>query len=202
MLPSKLIETVTAREWNRLETWAGEHVPAPVAREAVAGAFGDSYFRAASWWRTADGPFAMLLGSTDSCMRATSYSRHYFVAKNARVTCTLPDLHELLELAQTYAWLGAAARRLDWEYSTESTILAAIKAHGIGDPIERAVTGHRLEPAAGRRQLRHLLDFVDELAEEPHGGLADAGAVAFREYERSRRWLQRAAAVGRTRVVG
>lgn len=201
MRPSELIETVTAREWQRLETWAGEHVPSRVAREAVAGAFGDSYFRAASWWRTADGPFAMLLGSTDSCMRTTSYSRHYFVAKNARVTCTLPDLHELLELAQTYAWLGAAARRLDLEYSIESTILAAIKAYGIHDPIERAVTGHRQQPAAGRLQLRRLLDAVDALAGEPHGALADAGAVAFREYERSRRWLQREVAMRGSKVA-
>lgn len=200
MRASELIRAAAGREWGRLESWAGEHVPPAVARDAVASAFGDSYFRAAGWWRTADGPHAMLLGSTDAAMRLTTFGRHYFIPKNARVTCTLPDLGELLELAQAYAWLGAAARQLDLEYGEESLVWAAIQAHGRLDPIERMVCSRRLEPARGREMVGRLLDAADRLsAAEPAPG-SQTEAVARREYERGRRWLQRAAAMRGTRV--
>lgn len=195
MQASRLIRTATQREWGRLETWAVQHVPAPLARRAVATAFGDAYFRAASWWRTADGPHAMLLGSTDAAFRLSTHGRHYFIAKNVRLTCTLPDLGELLELAQAYAWLGAAARYLDLSYDLDTMVFAAITAHGIHDPVERAVRSRRFEAAKGRDMLGRLLDAADALAEPGTAVSVQTEAVARREYERGRRWLQRTASL-------
>lgn len=194
MQPSLLIRNATVREWLRLETWAAAHVPAPLARTAVASAFGDTYFRAASWWRTADGPHAMLLGSTDATFRMTTFGRHYFIPKNVRLTCTLPELGELLELAQAYAWLGAAARYLDLGYDLDTMVYTAIVTHGVYDPVERAVRARRFEAAKGRDMLGRLLDAADALAEPGTALSLETEAVARREYERSRRWLQRVAA--------
>jgi molybdenum-dependent DNA-binding transcriptional regulator ModE len=135
----------------------------------------------------------MLLGSVDANMRMSTYARHYFIPKNARLTCTLPDLGELLELAQAYAWLGAAARRLDLEYDMETMVFAAIQAYGVHDSIERAVRGRRVDAAKGRDLLGRLLAAADELADLGTAVGVQTEAVARREYERSRRWLQRTA---------
>jgi hypothetical protein len=202
VLASLLIRNASTREWTRLEAWATAHVPAPLARSAVARAFGDTYFRAASWWRTADGPHAMLLGSTDASFRMSTFGRHYFIPKNVRLTCTLPDLGELLELAQAYAWLGAAARYLDLDYDLDTMVFAAIEAHGVFDPIERAVKTRRFEAAKGREMLARLLDAADVLADPGTALAAQTEAVARREYERSRRWLLRTAAQRGCHVSG
>jgi hypothetical protein len=184
-----------AGEWSRLLKWAGEHVPAPVARRAVAGGIEDTYFRAAGWWRTADGPHALLLGSVDAHFRRSGYGRTYFIAGGARYTCPLPSLQELEELARAYALTGMGARELDLEWTMERMIGDAISVCGITDPIERMVRERGFTAAKGRDMLGRLLDVVDDLERRHSPCLLEAERVAAREFERSRRWLAKVPAM-------
>lgn len=194
MPASGLIREAVAGEWSRLEHWAGEHVPASVARRAVAGALEDTFFRAAGWWRTADGPHALMLGSVDAHFRRSPYARRYFIAGDARYTCPVPSLQELEQLARAYALTGMGARELDLEWEAERTIGDAISVRGITDPVERMVRERGFNAARGAGLLRRLLEVVDDMERRHSACLEDAEKIAYREFERSRRWLQNAAA--------
>jgi hypothetical protein len=199
---SGLIRDAVVGEWSRLQAWAAEHVPPAVARRAVAGGLEDTYFRAAGWWRTADGPHALMLGSVDAHFRRSAHGRAYFIAGNVRYTCPLPSLQELEQLARAYALTGMGARELDLEWTMERMIGDAISAQGISDPIERMVRERGFNASKGRDMLDRLLDVVDDL--ERHGSphLVEAEHVARREFERSRRWLQRTASMRGLTVGG
>jgi hypothetical protein len=191
VLPSELIQIVVNREFSRLFSWSSDHVPVPEARRATVRAFADVLPRAMTSWRTAHGPFAFLLTSTESWMRARNVAVQRYLGPTIHLTCTLPNVQELQELADVYAWIGMGAEQLDLPYTMQTCVLAAINVHAIGDPVERCVKGRQYEPMKGRETLGRLLDVVDhmvKLGEEP---ATDATAVARREFERSRRWLMR-----------
>lgn len=197
MRASELIQATLRRESQRLLTWGLAHAHEDVARPAVAGALAAGWRHAITGTRTPNGPVALLLHHVEVGIKSRPARTGTYLSATARRTLTVPTLGELYDASRTYAWLRMAVDTMQLPFTHASMVIAALHAEGLDDPVQRTVLLHRYEVLEGRQVFARVLDVAEHLVKQNDEPALEAAAMARREYERARRWLDRwPAAVG------